>query len=315
MNDEYEHIREDRPPFALRKRVSEVYVRQAIALNPKVMILVHLWDLDIHQAFPNGNVAGDDGIPNKAYEPMNLVLRHYSDIFSRYLSIDIISSMRDLALFRNKQEILRDAHHPNDYSYEIISDLIATTMLDKSTGISVSGLHSSPHPEVAIVSKNTLTFGPNLPIKEGLGHCLMAMSPQYGSSDKIYFEAEAEKTDIGKHAVGRSDQNLVFELPSCGSSHVNRSVVISTVPNVSEILIDCGLGQSSRCFAHLDVLWNGKPLNPTRGISEDISSVFFGWSHKFQSPETSIENVIELCATSQALRLSRIVIIEMKTSV
>lgn len=157
--------------------MSEIYSRQANALNPKVMIFVHLWDLDMHQAFPNGNVAGDFGISNKAYEPMNLVLRHYSDIFSRYLSIDIIQSMKDLALFHNKQDILRDAHHPNDYSYEIISGLVATTMLNKSTGISMSGLHSSPRPEVSIVSKNTLAFGPNLPIKGGLGHCLMAMSP------------------------------------------------------------------------------------------------------------------------------------------
>jgi len=89
-------------------------------------------------------------------------------------------------------------------------------------------------------------------------------------------------------------------------------VIISRVPNVSEILIDCGLGQASRCFANLEVLWNGKPLNPTRGISDDISSVFFGWSHKFQLPEPRVQNVIELCATAKASRLSRIVIIEMK---
>lgn len=56
--------------------------------------------------------------------------------------------------------------------YEIISDLVATTILNKSADVSLSGLHSSPHPEVAIVSKNTLTLEndplalePGLPLK------------------------------------------------------------------------------------------------------------------------------------------------------
>ena len=330
MNDEFEHIDRDvGPVFPMRRRVAEAWIREAISLKPKAIGFVHIWDLTIHSF--EGRSASN--IPNKAFHPTTTVMDHYQSVFNRYFSLDTMGmiwhkfSNSESPQLLNMTRFLRDSHHPNDFCYNIIADLISFAIL-KPWMMHVKSLmqthDKSPYneePPPAISSVPLLSVSPSqkevkevpLPWRNALrSHCYMSALPQFSTSSPIGPVLQScsdhkngtrgcglDTTNTGRSDVRRQDRALAFTLKNkCAEDgRSGGSLFRLSARKIGYILIDCGYNQI-HCGDTIHAYLDGRLIGPNVDLRGDIMSAFYSWTHKVQCPIPRTDNESESDSSS-----------------
>jgi hypothetical protein len=322
MNDEFPEFINGSNPIAqyyLRHRVAEAYIRQAIALNPKVIGFVHFWDLLIHNFETPGRYK--DIIPDRSFHPTSSVMRYYDAVYKRYFAVNVIGFMYDAGLVRNKSDFLRDAHHPNDFGYDVAVDLIKYCLLKATKQfLQKPQAYQDHHATVQtlapqIWSYPVMTDAPGhaplvLPSQRLFGHCLTAWRPSFAPLTPIRIIENFEAAvDIGKRAPGRADRQLRFVVGPC--THAKQLTLSIDVPDIAYVLVDCGLRQASACRQHLNASIDGVgTITPNIDVTQDVMNVFFGWVHKLDKVIDASDIRMRLCSNSSTLRVARIAVMQ-----
>ena len=301
MNDEYEFVRDDVGPlWPMRRRVAEAYIRQAAQLNPGAIGFVNLWDLDIHHY---DGVSGGAGMPNKAYAPTAAVAAAYAPVYDRYFAIDVLGAMHANQMFagRGKEAFLRDAHHPNEFGYEVLADMLALALVTPWLEFLDAVVLPAPPPAAAAVSAAVrahamLTPPRNdllLPGERTFAHCYMAMPPQFsdpaaGALRAVHGpECTAADTrdcdatvNIGRSDAERDDRQLRFTPAACAAGGGSGGMLFTAeVRALAAVLVDCGYNEGAHCLAALDVYLDGALIPPNVPIT-DILGAFYAWVHR-----------------------------------
>lgn len=325
MNDEHPEFMNGSQPigqYYYRHRAAEAFIRQAIALNPIAMGFLHFWDLEIHTfQHPGSHHAKDRTLPNRSYHPTSSVLRYYDAVYNRYFAVDVIGFMWEADIFRNKSEILRDEHHPNDLTYNVAVDMLAYCLLKASVEF-LKGRDT----DIPIVEPNdpgsliwaypTLTHGSSvkspyvLPSQRLLGHCLTAWRPAFSPQNTsiVVVQNHENVIDVGKAAPGRQDRQLRFVVGPCNTS---RLVLDIYVPNIAFVMIDPGMRRGDHAIRHLQVDFEDTGTAPANvDVSVDIVGFFYSWVHKTETLIHRYPRRLSVCSSSNYTSLSRISIMQ-----
>lgn len=330
MNDEYPHFMNGSEPFAAqhyyRHRAAEAYIRQAIALNPVAIGFLHFWDIEIHGFQSTGSTLPKDRtVPNRSYHPTTSVMRYYDSVFDRHFSVDVIGFMWDAGLFRNKSEILRDPHHPNDFSYDVSVDMLAYCMLkacvnfiNGASSLDRDHVGSSHHAQLSLWDYPTLTHDSSerlspyvLPSQRLLGHCLTAWRPHFAPQDSaiVVVDNHESVVDVGKAAPGRHDRQLRFVVGPCNAT--SQLVLEMHIPNIAVVMIDCGMLQRD-CARNLEVSFEDTgPAFANVDVADDVVGYFFSWVHETAVLVPRTPRRLSLCARSEEkIKVARISVMQ-----
>jgi hypothetical protein len=317
----------------MRRRVAEAYIRQAAQLGPGALGFVHLWDLDIH------GYAGGPEIPNKAFAPTNAVAAAYATVFDRYFAVDVIGAMWASQLFVDKSAFLRDPHHPNDFGYDALLDLLAIAIVEPwlaylSAGGDGSdaaggggGGHAAAASAAAVRAHPMLTparSGLFLPGERTFAHCYMAMPPQFsvvadGSLRPVHGaacaaadpRACASTIDTGRSDADRDDRQLRFTPTACtGGGAAGGMLFAVDVRRIAAVLIDCGYGAYTYCIDALDVYLDDTAITPSPHAPSDIIDAFYTWAHRVEALTDAPTHTLRVCARGDEAHFSRLVVLE-----
>lgn len=334
MNDEYEYVASDAgPAWPMRKRVAEAYVRQAAQLNPGAIGYVNLWDLDIH-SYHSGPI-----LPNKAFGPTAAVAAAYAPVYDRYFAIDVIGAMFHSGLYSEKSAFLRDAHHPNDFGYAAIVDLISLAMIEPWIEYLDTSAMGSPALKIdtstAIVAANVRSHPMLTPSRDDLympgertlAHCYMAMPPQFSDAASNALRAvhtgactavdvrDCDPTvNFGRSDANREDRQLRFTPAECAPDGNSGGMLFATsIRDLAAVLVDCGYSEGNYCLSAIDVFLDGHKIGPSHAPN-DILSAFFKWAHKVNGSSLSESQThsLRVCARGGEAHFSRLIVLEQK---
>ena len=315
----------------MRRRVAEAYIRQAAQLGPGALGFVHLWDLDIH------SYAGGPDLPNKPFAPTNAVAAAYAPVFDRYFAVDVIGAMWTSQLYADKSTFLRDPHHPNDFGYDALIDLLAIAIAEPWLAYLAAGGDGSDagggggnaaaatasavraHPMLTSARKGLF-----LPGERTLAHCYMAMPPQFsvvadgllrpvhGAACAAADPRDCDATvNTGRSDADRDDRQLRFTVSACADGGAAGGMLFTAdVRHIAAVLIDCGYGAYTSCLDALDVYLDGAVIAPSPHAQSDIIDAFFTWAHSVEALADAPTHSLRICARGTEAQFSRLVVLE-----
>lgn len=316
-----------------RHRVSEAYIRQAIALQPLALGLGFFWDIEIHQyQGVKGGAKVRGTLPDRSFHPTSSVMRYYNAVYDRYFAVNVIGFMFEAGLFRNKSEILRDAHHPNNLAYNVAVDLVAYCLLKTVNGHYLRADAASHQPQPPSFKRRqhypsqaeslwaypTLTHAADtpspyvLPSQRLLGHCLLPLPPAFQRWPAADVGIQVSDNpfgviDVGKEAIGREDRQMRFALGPCSDQHKLTFTV--NIPNATYVFVDCGRRQATKCTDHLVVVLDGERIQPNVDVRNDVMRNFYGWVHKLTKTSAQVPWGVQMCSSSN-VSVSRLVVMQ-----
>ena len=299
----------------IRCAAADCWIRDAIDSKPLSIGFVHLWDIMIHDYKFRPNDKSE--LPDRSFRPTNIAMRRYVKNFNSYFSINVMDMIHDLNLVDDKTKFLRDIHHPNDYGYEIITDLLYYALLETW----MNGLEAFKD---SCTTQSVSTTPPmfNLPNilypKSGIKpHCLMSFPPQFGTYSAITPSTPLNASSIvhmGKVDAHRSDRKDFFLPSECEEENGNGGLYFKIrISNPKRLHIDVGLSdpkvaqQNYKVFFDNVELQNHLHSNSDNSIENEINHSFLiwygGWQHYFnQSIDKSDKRLfhnLRICGKKQ----------------
>ena len=281
----------------IRCAAADCWIRDAINIKPSALGFIHLWDIKIHEYKYQSN--DKSNLPDRSFRPTNMAMRHYGGKYNSYFSINVMQMIHELDLVTDKTEFLRDPHHPNDYGYNIITDLFLVALLE----IWIKGIDSNVScSNVDSVHEIQPLFNiPNViyPQENLRPHCLMSFQPQFGSYSTIVplmLNMSNSIVHMGKADIHRTDRKDFFMPSPCEGNNGNGGLHFEVkISNPKSLFIDCGLSTQSSCrkyrifFDELEIE-NHIHLNGDNKLENRINHSFLywygGWIHHFNLSNT-----------------------------
>lgn len=294
INDALHYIQHDVPPdYPRRSRLIEIYMRQAISINPPIMGMINIWDIFVH----HWNSSMKD-LSDRAYPGSVANLHHYAPIYNSTFAIDLFGMLYSLNSSFSPSDVLMDNVHPNEKGYDYLANLfkiiICQNWIRYLNSITVKDLSSMLTPisiprherimrllQHPLLTKNDTRIWDILPDKNVYGHCFSNRQPQFGAENnsiKLVSMNDVTSADIGKHGTDRQDTFGIFKL---GFGHLDVQLFAQ---KIKYIFVGCdGRPEHPMCRERLDVLFDGQLLKPNYKVDwmppNDMFAHDFFWIH------------------------------------